>query len=99
LIQVVKSKTGQGFVPNTAASINKAKHSQPPVGSKVLLEMYKKYNDTWMVELLFDDLYDWYGARFSAEIHTRGCIWPARLKLLYACDQCRSSRMFTPLTG
>ena len=21
--------------------------------------MYKKHNDTWMVELLFDDLYDW----------------------------------------
>ena len=56
---MVKSKTNQGFVPNTAASVNKAHHSQPPVGSKILLEMYKKHNDTWMVQLLFDDLYDW----------------------------------------
>ena len=105
LIQVVKAKTGEGFVPNTAASVNKvpcmrahtaqlrrtfcagagedngidhsknglrflwviifsrshdlhphpelltalcaqARHSQPPVGSKVLREMHKKYNDT-----------------------------------------------------
>ena len=42
LIQVVKAKTGLGFVPNVAASVNKERHSQPPVGSKVLLEMYKK---------------------------------------------------------
>jgi len=46
-------------VPNTASSVNKAKHSQPPVGSKILLEMYEKYGDLWLVELLFDDLYDW----------------------------------------
>lgn len=59
LIQVVKAKTGEGFVPNTAASVNKARHSQPPVGSKILLEMFKKYNESWIVELLFDDLYDW----------------------------------------
>jgi len=43
LIQVIKAKTAEGFVPNTAASVNKARHTQPPVGSKVLLEMYKKY--------------------------------------------------------
>ena len=59
LIQVVKAKTGEGFVPNTAASVNKARHSQPPVGSKVLLQMFRKYNESWVVELLFADLLDW----------------------------------------
>ena len=59
LIQVVKAKTAEGFVPNTAASVNKARHSQPPVGSKVLLEMFTKYKEKWIVELLFDDLLDW----------------------------------------
>lgn len=59
LIQVVKAKTREGFVPNTAASVNKARHSQPPVGSKILLEIFKKYKESWIVELLFDDLYDW----------------------------------------
>ena len=47
LIQVVKSKTAEGFVANTVASVNKARHSQPPVGGKILLEMYRKYNATW----------------------------------------------------
>ena len=47
------------YVANSAASVNKARHSQPPVGSKVLREMYKKYNESWVVELLFDDLLDW----------------------------------------
>ena len=61
LVQVVKSRTAEGFVPNTAASVNKARHSQPPVGSKILLEMFRKYKETWIVELLFDDLYDWNG--------------------------------------
>lgn len=59
LIQVVKAKTAGGYVPNTASSVNKARHSQPPVGGKVLLEMYRKYGDQWVVELLFDDLIDW----------------------------------------
>ena len=59
LITVLKAKTAQGFVANTAAGVNKALHSQPPVGGKVLLEMFRKYNETWIVELLFDDLLDW----------------------------------------
>jgi len=33
--------------------------TEPPVGSKALLELYKKYGDKWVVELLFDDLLDW----------------------------------------
>ena len=59
--QVVKAKGAEGFVPNTAAAVSKARHSQPPVGSKVLLQMYKKYREAWVVELLFDDLLDWNG--------------------------------------
>ena len=36
LVQVVKAKTAQGFVPNGYAPTRKSTHSQPPVGSKVL---------------------------------------------------------------
>jgi hypothetical protein len=42
------------------------------------------------------------GARFPAEIYTRGCILDpthVRLKLFHACDQWHSSRVSTPLTG
>lgn len=59
LIQVVKAKTARGFVPNGMAPTRKSTHSQPPVGSRVLLEMYRRYRETWLVELLFDDLLDW----------------------------------------
>ena len=61
LIQVIKSKTAKGFVANVATSVNKEKHSQPPVGGKVLLEMHRRYNESWIVELLLDDLIDWNG--------------------------------------
>ena len=66
LITVIKAKTAQGFVANTAAGVNKARHSQPPVGAKVLLEMYRKYKEPWIVALLFDDLLDW-NRWFAAE--------------------------------
>ena len=29
------------------------------IGAKVLLEIYKKYKDEWIVNLLIDDLVDW----------------------------------------
>ena len=59
LIQVVRSKTAAGFVPNSAAATHKAPHSQPPLGSRVLLEMTRRWGETWVAELLFDDLLDW----------------------------------------
>jgi putative isomerase len=59
LIQIVKAKSASGFVPNGWAPTRKSTHSQPPVGSKVLHEMYRKFGDKWLVELLFDDLKDW----------------------------------------
>ena len=52
LIQVIKAKTGKGFVPNVANSVNKERHSQPPVGSKVLFEMFKKYKEVILLQLL-----------------------------------------------
>ena len=55
--QVIKSKTAAGFVPNFAAGGSKSMdRTEPPIGSKTLLELYKKYGDKWMVSLLFDDL-------------------------------------------
>jgi putative isomerase len=61
LIQVVRSRTAMGFVPNYSAGGSKSvDRTEPPVGAKVLLEMHKKYpDDTWLVELLFEDLLGW----------------------------------------
>lgn len=33
--------------------------SEPPIGAKVLLDMYNKYHDKWLVQLLYPDLVAW----------------------------------------
>ena len=59
-IQVIRSKTAMGFVPNYSAGGTKSiDRTEPPIGAKVMLEMYKKFKDLWIVELLFDDLLAW----------------------------------------
>ena len=30
------------------------------IGAKVVLELYRKFNDKWIVELLLNDLIDWH---------------------------------------
>ena len=60
LIQVIRSKTKHGFIPNyKAGGAGSQDRSEEMIGSKVLLEIYKQYKDKWVVELLFDDLKDW----------------------------------------
>ena len=60
LIQVIRSRTSKGFVPNYSAGGSKSvDRTEPPIGAKVLLDIHTKYNDTWLVELLYDDLKLW----------------------------------------
>ena len=33
--------------------------TEPPIGSKVLHEIFKRWKEDWIVDLLFDDCYDW----------------------------------------
>ena len=58
LIQLVKSKSSGGFLPNWAAGGSKAAQSEPAVGARVLLDLHARYGDAWLVELLFEDLLD-----------------------------------------
>lgn len=45
--------------PNCATAGAKSQdRTEPTAGAKVLLELYRKYQDRWLVELLFDDLLD-----------------------------------------
>ena len=61
LFQVVKSKTSAGFIPNFYfGGTSSQDRTEPPVGAKVLLEIYRKFRDDWVVELAFDDLLDWH---------------------------------------
>ena len=46
-----------GFVPNYAGGgAGSWDRTEPPVGSRVLLELHRKYGDDWLVEACFDDL-------------------------------------------
>jgi hypothetical protein len=59
LIQIVKAKARDGYVPNWAAGGSKTTVAEPAVAGRVLLELYRRFGDSWVVELLFDDLLDW----------------------------------------
>jgi neutral trehalase len=60
-IEITKEKTENGFVPNFAwgNGCTSLDRSQPPVGSLVVRELYRKYGDLWLLEELFDDLFEW----------------------------------------
>ena len=46
LIQIIKAKTTAGFVPNANTVSDR---TEPPIGSKVLLELFRKHGDAWVV--------------------------------------------------
>jgi hypothetical protein len=50
-----------GMVPNYVgdAGLGSPDRSQPPVGSRVVLNIYRKYGEKWFLELLFEDLLSW----------------------------------------
>ena len=71
IFQVVKSKTAAGFIPNYAAGGKKSQdRTEPSVGAKVVLELYRKFGDKWMIEVVFHDLLDWHN-------------WVLRKRILY----------------
>jgi neutral trehalase len=60
-IAITHEKTESGFVPNFgAADDDKSRdRSQPPVGSMVFRELYRKYQEKWILEYVFDELLTW----------------------------------------
>jgi hypothetical protein len=89
LIQVIKSKSAAGFVPNFAAGLSRSDdRTEPPIGAKVLLELYKKWQDEWVIELLFDDLLDW-----SNWFVQRRLLPPARLVALGSTGGMHAARL------
>lgn len=60
-IEITREKAERGFIPNfaTASDIKSRDRSQPPVGSVVVRELYRKFGDGWFLEEVFDDLLEW----------------------------------------
>eukprot|EP00662_Eupelagonemidae_sp_cell21_P046570 gene46570-43611_t len=59
--QELGSRTTRGFVPNCANAAQKARdRTEPIVGAKVLLAMFRRFNETWVIEYSFDALFLWH---------------------------------------
>ena len=59
LIGIVMAKSNDGYVPNHADGGSISSASEPAVGGKVLLDLFQRFSDVWIVELLLDHLVDW----------------------------------------
>jgi hypothetical protein len=60
-VEVTKGITKRGFVPNCASAyhIQSDDRSQPPVGSLMVLEIYKRYPERWFLAEVYDELLRW----------------------------------------
>lgn len=59
-IAITHEITAGGFIPNFAAGLSKSNdRSQPPVGSLIIKELYKKYKEKWLLHEVFNDLLTW----------------------------------------
>ena len=61
LIEILSERTEDGFVPNFAYGTGQksADRSQPPVGSAMLLETYRRFREKWIVERMYPGLMRW----------------------------------------
>ncbi|MGC9350334.1 MAG: MGH1-like glycoside hydrolase domain-containing protein, partial [Anaerolineae bacterium] len=60
-IEITRERTERGFIPNfgTVRGLKSRDRSQPPVGSLVVRELYRRFGDRWFLEEVFDDLLTW----------------------------------------
>lgn len=60
-VEITKSITPSGFIPNYASAYGQASfdRSQPPVGSRVVAEIYRKHREKWLLQEVYDDLLAW----------------------------------------
>eukprot|EP00455_Lapot_gusevi_P054340 TRINITY_DN8690_c0_g1_i7.p1 TRINITY_DN8690_c0_g1~~TRINITY_DN8690_c0_g1_i7.p1 ORF type:complete len:822 (+),score=158.05 TRINITY_DN8690_c0_g1_i7:87-2552(+) len=60
IIQVVKSRTVAGLIPNwSSGSQASTDRTEPPVGAQALAALFHKYHEEWLVDLLWGDLVAW----------------------------------------
>jgi hypothetical protein len=60
-VEITKSLTPGGFVPNFANAYGMASfdRSQPPVGSRVVLDLYRRHKERWLLAEVYDELLTW----------------------------------------
>jgi len=60
-VEITRSAVAAGFVPNYdwSGTMVSRDRSQPPVGSFVVLQLYRKYGDRWLLEEVYEQLCAW----------------------------------------
>lgn len=60
-VEMTKEAAPEGFIPNVSwgNGFKSTDRSQPPIGSFVLLSLYKKYKDEWFLKLLYPYMKKW----------------------------------------
>lgn len=60
-VEITKSITRAGFVPNfhSAYGLASEDRSEPPVGSLIALEIYRRHKDRWFLEEVYPELLSW----------------------------------------
>lgn len=60
-VEVTKGITQRGFIPNCASAydIHSDDRSQPPVGSLIVLEIYRRHKEAWFLAEVYDELLRW----------------------------------------
>src|SRR5690606_18415075 len=60
-IEITKAITPDGFIPNYQSPYGQTSfdRSQPPIGSRIIMEIYKKYKDKWLLEEVYQELLTW----------------------------------------
>lgn len=77
-IEMCREVTPAGFVPNVAQGTGRVTYdgSQPPVGSMVCWELYRRHGDEWFLREVFDVLVSWnrwwWSTRRTGELLTPG---------------------------
>lgn len=57
-IEITKAITPFGFIPNFQAPFGNSSwdRSQPPIGSNIILNIYKRYHEKWFLKEVYDEL-------------------------------------------
>lgn len=60
-VEITKAITAAGFIPNwiKAYGLQSIMRSQPPVGSRMVLEIFRRHKERWFLEEVFDELVTW----------------------------------------
>jgi putative isomerase len=60
-VEITKGITRRGFIPNfhSAYQLKSEDRSQPPVGSLMVREIYKRHKERWFLQEVYDELLRW----------------------------------------